>query len=125
MQVDNVNAITKRIAKRTAEPRIEFQLVLAHNLLPYLLDLCLIAHHHSKMPGARWTQLIDFRDGEKLVLAELKKGATLTAGVQSETEHILIERDCFLQIVDLNRYVVATINLNAHSFLFVRTSAVG
>src|SRR5207237_10620422 len=58
-------------------------------------------------------QFVDFEDGEELVLAEVEKGVAFAAVEPLEIEDILIERDRFLDVVNLDRYVVTSVNFNA------------
>src|SRR3989440_11790008 len=66
-------------------------------------------------------QFVDFEDGEELVLAEFEEGIALAAVELLEIEDILIERDRFLDVINFDRDMIASINLHAHFFNRSRT----
>jgi hypothetical protein len=51
------------------------------------------------------------------VLAELEEGVSLTLVELLEIEDILVERDRLVDVVDLDRDVVAAVDLHAHRAL--------
>src|SRR6202030_3685606 len=56
---------------------------------------------------------VDFEDGEELMLAEFEEGIAFASVELLEIEDILIERDRFLNVIDLDRDMIASVNFNA------------
>ena len=58
--------------------------------------------------------MIDLPHRNKLMIAQLKESHPFATGVKLQVEHVLVERLGFLQIVNLDRNMVAAVDLNAH-----------
>jgi hypothetical protein len=57
-------------------------------------------------------QFFDLEDGEELVLAEFEEGIAFAAVELLQIEDVLIERDRFLDFINLDRDVIAPVNFN-------------
>lgn len=51
-------------------------------------------------------QFVDFEDGEELMLAEFEEGIAFVAVELLEIEYVLIKRDCFLYVINLDRDMI-------------------
>src|SRR5258708_40259124 len=66
------------------------------------------------MSHVRRLNFIDFKNGEELVLAEFEERVAFSAVELFQIENVLIERNRFLDVVDFDRDVIASVNLHTH-----------
>lgn len=78
-------------------------------------ELGLVAHDQSKVPGAVGRTLRRFEHGQELVLADFKERVAFAFVELLEIEHVLIERDRFFDVIDVDRDVVDAVHFDAHS----------
>jgi hypothetical protein len=61
----------------------------------------------------------NFENREELVLAQFEKGVAFAPVEFFQIENILIERDRFLDVIDFDRDVIASVNLHAHFQIYI------
>src|ERR1700693_1473117 len=66
------------------------------------------------MPTALVANLINLSDGEELMISKLEKRITLATRLKFEAENVFVKRLRFCKIMNLDRHVIAPIDLNAH-----------
>ncbi len=115
MKIDNLDAVTPRIAKIAMERRDQFDLIPGYQFLADLGNLRFVADDDPEMLGAIWLHVLRFEHGKELVLAQLKEGVAFAFIKLLEIEDVLVERDCLLYIAYFDGDVVASVNLNTHS----------
>jgi hypothetical protein len=59
-------------------------------------------------------ELFHLKYGKELVLAEPEKGVTLAAVELFEIENVFVKRDGLLDVIHLDRNMIASVNLHAH-----------
>jgi hypothetical protein len=59
-------------------------------------------------------EFFHFENGEKLVLAELEKGVAFAAVQFFEIENVFVKRDRLLDVIYLDRNMIASVDLHAH-----------
>src|SRR5260370_5407405 len=76
------------------------------------------------MPHICRLNLFDFEDGEELVFAEFEEGVAFAAVELFQIEDILVKRDRLVDVINLDRDVIASIHLHAHFLIYIcRTRA--
>jgi hypothetical protein len=58
--------------------------------------------------------LFHFENCEELVFAQFEKGIAFAATHLFEIEDVLVKRHRFLDVIDLDGYMIASINLHTH-----------
>jgi len=114
MKIDDLDAVAPRIAKIAAERRLQFQFVFASKFLTNFSQLLLVAYHDSEMSHVCRLHFLHFENGEELVLTEFKKRVALAAVQLLEIKNVFVKRDCFVDVVHLDRDVIASIDLHTH-----------
>src|SRR5882762_5117457 len=71
------------------------------------------------MPHICRLNLFDFEDGEELVFAEFEEGVAFAAVELFQIEDVLVERDRLVDVINLDRYVIASIHLHAHFLIYI------
>jgi len=114
VKIDHLDAIAPRIAKIAAKRRLQFELVFLGEFLSNLLKLCFVANHDPEMPHVCPLNLVDFENGEKLMLTQFEERVAFAAAHLFQIENILVERHRLLDIIHFNGHMIASINLHAH-----------
>jgi hypothetical protein len=115
VQVNDLNTIAPRIAEITPETGNQLQAVSSDKFVTHLGELRLIANHDSKMPAATLSDhTLPLKHCQELMFAELEERVSLALIQLLQSENVAVKRHCLLDIADLNRNVIATINLNTH-----------
>jgi hypothetical protein len=116
VQIDDLDAIPPRVTEVAAKRWDQLDGVLMHQFVAHLSELLFIAHHEADVPVARVSRhSLSLEHREKLVLAEIEERIALSFIQFFQTEDILIKRDRLPDIADLDRDVIAAINLSAHA----------
>src|SRR5260370_37687675 len=63
--------------------------------------------------------LFRFEDGEELVVAEFEEGVAFAAVEPFQVEDVLVERDRLVDVINLDRDVIASIHLHAHCLIYI------
>src|SRR4029077_11431298 len=71
------------------------------------------------MPHICRLSLFDFEDGEELVFAEFEEGVAFAAVELFQVEDILVERDRLVDVINLDRDMIASIDLHAHFLIYI------
>jgi hypothetical protein len=66
------------------------------------------------MPHVCSLNFADFENGEELMLPQFEKGVALTAAHLLEIENVLIKCHRLLNVIHLDRDMIASIDLHAH-----------
>lgn len=115
VQVNDLNTIAPRIAKITPETGNQLQAVFPDKFVAHLGELRVIANHDSKMRAATLPDhALPFKHCQELMFAELEERVSLALVQLLQTENVAVKRHRLLDIADLNRDVIATIDLNTH-----------
>lgn len=114
MQVDHLHAITERIDEIAAKRRDQLDAVFFRQLVADFCKLLLVANDETEMTRAVRLALSRLEHREKLMLSDLEKRIAFTFIELGEVENVLIKLDGFVDIVDLDRYVIDAVNCNAH-----------
>lgn len=112
MQIDNLNAISPRIAKIAAERRLEFQFVFPGQLLADFFDLVFVTDHDSKVTHVRRLRFFNFENCQELMFSQFEKRVAFALIELLEIENVFVKRDRFFDVVDFNRNVIAAVNFN-------------
>ncbi len=75
------------------------------------------------MPHICRLNLFDFEDGEELVFAELEEGVAFAAVEPFQVEDVFVERDRLVDVINLDRDVIASIHLHAHCLIYICRNA--
>jgi hypothetical protein len=67
------------------------------------------------MPAALVANLINLGHSEKLMISELEKRITFATRLKFEFENVFVKRLRLCKIINLDRHVIAPIDLNAHT----------
>src|SRR5438132_8572296 len=70
------------------------------------------------MPHVCGLNCFYFKNRQELVLAEFEEGITFAAVEFFEIEDILVERDRLVDVINLDRDVIASIHLHAHFLIY-------
>jgi hypothetical protein len=76
--------------------------------LPFIPD------NQAKMPAALVANLINLGHSEKLMISELKKRVAFASRFKFKVENVFVKRLRLSQIINLDRHMIAPIDLNAH-----------
>ena len=114
MKIDHLNAISQGIAKVAAERRLQLEFVFLGKFLSDFLKLRFIANHDSEMPHVRSLNLVDFENRQELMVTQFEESVALAATHLFEIENILIKGHRLLQILHLDRDMIASIDLHTH-----------
>jgi hypothetical protein len=115
VQVNDLNTIAPRIAKITPETGNQLQAVFPDKFVAHVGELRVIANHDSKMRAAILSDhALPFKHCQELMFAELEERVALALVQLLQTENVAVKRHRLLDIADLNRDVIATIDLNTH-----------
>ena len=115
VQIDDLHVIAERIDEVAAERRPQLDPVLACQLLLDFFELSFVTHHDPKVPHTCRRDFLDLEHRQELVLAELEERVAFAFIHFLEIEDVLIEGDTLFDVVDLDRDVVATVNLDCHA----------
>jgi hypothetical protein len=66
------------------------------------------------MPHICSLNFVDFENREKLMVTQFEEGVALAAAHLFEIENILIKGHCLLNVIHLDRHMIASVNLHAH-----------
>src|SRR6476619_601738 len=114
VQIDHLDAVAPGVAKIAAKSRLQFQTVLLLHLFAHLSELFLVAHDESKMTDPVRLDLLDFENGEKLVLTQFHESVAFAAIHLLQIKDILIKFHRRSDIIHFDRDVFESINLHAH-----------
>jgi hypothetical protein len=114
VKIDNLDAIAPWIVKVAAERRYQFDFVFPGEFLSNFLKLRVVANHDSEMPHVCALHLVHFENREELVFAQFEEGVALAATHLFEIENILVKGHRFLNVIHLDRDMIASINSHAH-----------
>src|SRR5260370_5090090 len=67
------------------------------------------------MPAALVANLINLGHSEKLMISELEKRITFATRLKFKFENVFVKRLRLCKIINLDRHVIAPIDLNAHT----------
>jgi hypothetical protein len=115
VKIDNLDTVAPRIPKVAAEGRLQLEFVFPGKLLSDFLQLLLVAHHDPEMPNVGGLHFLNFKNGQELVLTEFKERVPLTTAHLFQIKNILVKRHRLLDVIHLNRDMIASINLHAHT----------
>ena len=71
------------------------------------------------MAYIRRLNLFRFEDGEELVFAEFEESVAFAAVELFQVEDILVERDRLVDVINLDRDMIASIDLHAHFLIYI------
>jgi hypothetical protein len=114
VKIDHLNAISPWIAKVAAKGRLQFEFVFPGKFLSDLLELRFIANHDPEMPHVCSLNFVDFENREELMVTQFEERVALTAAHLFEIENVLVKGHRLLNVIHLDRNVIASINLHAH-----------
>jgi hypothetical protein len=114
VKIDHLDAISPWITKVAAKRRLQFEFVFLGEFLSHFLKLRFIANHDPEMPHVCALNLIHFENGEELMITQLEERVALTAAHLFEIENILVKGHGLLNIIHLDRHMIASIDLHAH-----------
>jgi hypothetical protein len=114
VKIDHLNAISPWITKVTAKRRLQFEFVFLSKFLSYFLELLFIANHDPEMPHVSLLKFVDFENGEELMVAQFEERVTLPTTHLFEIENILVKSHRLLNVIHLDRDMIAPVDLHAH-----------
>jgi hypothetical protein len=114
VKIDHLNAISPWIAKVAAKRRLQFEFVFLGKFLSHFLELRFIANHDPEMPHVCSLNFVDFENREELMVTQFEESIALTAAHLFEIENVLVKGHRLLNVIHLDRNVIASINLHAH-----------
>src|SRR5215475_3479422 len=114
VKIDHLNAISPWIAKVAAKRRLQFEFVFLAKFLSDFLELRFIANHDPEMPQVCSLNFVDFENREELMITQFEERVALTAAHLLEIENVLVKGHRLLNVIHLDRNVIASINLHAH-----------
>jgi hypothetical protein len=114
VEVDYLDTIAPWIVKIATKRWLKFELVFLCEFLPDFLKLRLITNHDPEMPRVCALNFFDLKNREELVLAQFEESVTLTATHLFEIENILVKGHRLLNVIHLDRDMIASIHLHAH-----------
>jgi hypothetical protein len=94
---------------------MKLQFILLRQFVANFLNLLRIADHESEVFRTIGLQLLDFKNGHELMLAEFAPGRSLAAAQHLQSEHVLIELHRFFGVGDFDHHMVATVYMNRHA----------
>jgi hypothetical protein len=114
VKIDHLDAISPWIAKVAAERRLQFEFVFLGKFLSDFLKLHFIANHDPEMPHICSLNLVDFENRQELMVTQFEERVALAATHLFEVENIFVEGRRLLNVIHLDRDMIASINLHAH-----------
>jgi hypothetical protein len=114
VKIDHLNAISPWIAKVAAERRLQFEFIFLSKFLFDFLELRFIANHDPEMAQICSLNFVDFENGEELMITQFEERIALAATYPFEIENILVKRYRLLNVIHLDRDMIASIDLHAH-----------
>jgi len=114
VEVDYLDTIAPWIVKIATKWRLKFEFVFLCEFLPDFLELRFITNHDPEMPHVCALNLFDFKNREELVLAQFEKCIALAAAHLFEIENIFVKGRRLLDVINLDRDMIASIHLHAH-----------
>jgi hypothetical protein len=114
VKIDHLNAISPWIAKVAAERRLQFEFVFLGQFLSDFLELRFIANHDPEMPHVCSLNFVDFENREELMVTQFEERVALAAAHLFEIENILVKGHRLLNVIHLDRDMIASIDLHAH-----------
>jgi hypothetical protein len=66
------------------------------------------------MPASGRAKMVNLSHREKLMIAELKKSLPFITGLKIQVKYVLVKRSRLREIVNFDRNMVASIDLNIH-----------
>ena len=114
VKIDYLNAIAPWIAKVAAEWRLQFEFVFLGEFLSDFLKLRFIANHDSKMSHVCSLNFVDFENRQELMVTQFEERVALAAAHLFEIENILVKGHRLLNVIHLDRDMIASIDLHAH-----------
>jgi hypothetical protein len=123
VKINHLNAIPPWITKVAAKRRFQFEFVFLGKFLSHFLELRFIANHDPEMPHVCSLNFLDFENGEELMVTQFEKRVALAATHLFEVENILVKGHRFLNVIHLDRDMIASINLHAHMSAYLKKHA--
>src|SRR5262245_23988344 len=114
VKLDDLNSISPWVTKVAAKGRLQFEFVCPGKFLFDFLELDFIANHDPEMPHVRSLNFVDFENREELMVTQFEERVALTAAHLFEIENVLVKGHRLLNVIHLDRNVIASINLHAH-----------
>src|SRR5215467_5427247 len=123
MKINDLNAISPWIAKVAAKRRLQFEFVFVRKLLFDFIQLRFVANHDPEMPHVCSLNFIDFENGEELMVTQFEEGVALATAHLFEIENVLVKGHRLLNVIHLDRDMIASINLHAHMLGYLKRHA--
>src|SRR5215472_5528574 len=114
MKINDLNAISPWIAKVAAKRRLQFEFVFVRKLLFDFIQLRFIANHDPEMPHVCSLNFVDFENREELMVTQSEERVALAATHLFKIEHIFVKGSRLLNVIHLNRDMIASIDLHVH-----------
>jgi len=114
VKIDHLDAIAPRIVKVAAERRLQFEFVFLGQFLSDFLKLRFIANHDPEMPHVCSLNFVDFENRQELMVTQFEERIALAATHLFEIENILVKGHRLLNVIHLDRDMIASIDLHAH-----------
>src|SRR5438477_2190376 len=114
MKIDHLNTISPWVAKVATERRVQFEFVFADEFLSDFLKLRFIANHDPEMPHVCSLNFVDFENRQELMVTQFEERVALAAAHLFEIENVLVKGHRLLNVIHLDRDMIASIYLHAH-----------
>jgi len=114
VKIDHLNPISPWIVKVAAERRLQLEFVFPGKFLSDFLELRFIANHDPEMPHVCSLNFVDFENRQELMVTQFEERIALSAAHLFEIENILVKGHRLLNVIHLDRDMIASIDLHAH-----------
>jgi hypothetical protein len=114
VKIDHLNAISPWIAKVAAERGLQIEFIFLGKFPSDFLKLRFIANHDPEMPHVCSLNFVDFENRQELMVPQFEERVALAATHLFEIEDILVKGHRLLNVIHLDRNMIASINLHAH-----------
>ena len=115
MQVADLNAVAPGVTEVAPKVGMERQSIFLGEFVPDLIDLLLVAHHDAEMFDTVGMQLLDLKDGKKLMFAQLAPHRPFAAAKHFQTEDVLIEGGGLFRVINFDSNMINPIDLDGHN----------